>query len=283
MHEVTIDNIGIGVSDVDRSLAFYERLGFVLSSRSERGATVALGACTLFLFPSSAAGARLRSGDPLANPPGLDHLSFAVDDIDAAHQLLTGAGLLFDSEPSDTTWGARAAALRDPDGTSIFLLSWRSAGITDERALDVLRRYLDTLQAHPSAAQMLAADIVTKDFETGFVDGLIWRGLDGLHDFLSQRDGFFDERHDLREILGAIVPLSDREVGLRTRLEFALRRWSAPSPTSEAFTGQAYHRWRLRDDGNGTWRVAAQLVERFDQLNDGAQRLFATPAEGLNR
>jgi hypothetical protein len=29
--------------------------------------------------------------------------------------------------------------------------------------------------------------------------------------------------------------------------------------------------------------VAAQIVERFEDLNDNAARLFATPAEGLNR
>jgi hypothetical protein len=29
--------------------------------------------------------------------------------------------------------------------------------------------------------------------------------------------------------------------------------------------------------------VAAQMVERFADLNDNAERLFATPDEGLNR
>jgi hypothetical protein len=33
----------------------------------------------------------------------------------------------------------------------------------------------------------------------------------------------------------------------------------------------------------GQWRVAAQLVERFDDLNANASRLLATPAQGLNR
>jgi hypothetical protein len=34
---------------------------------------------------------------------------------------------------------------------------------------------------------------------------------------------------------------------------------------------------------DGEWRVAAQMVERFDDLNENSQRLFATPEEGLNR
>jgi hypothetical protein len=31
------------------------------------------------------------------------------------------------------------------------------------------------------------------------------------------------------------------------------------------------------------WRVAAQMVERFADLNDNSELLFATPEEGLNR
>jgi len=78
------------------------------------------------------------------------------------------------------------------------------------------------------------------------------------------------------------APRSADEVDMRTRLEFFLRRWEAPSPTSEEFTGSCFHSWVLRRSGDGRWRVAAQIVERFDDLNDNAARLFATPAEGLN-
>ena len=62
----------------------------------------------------------------------------------------------------------------------------------------------------------------------------------------------------------------------------SLRRWEAPSPVSEEFTGKCFHTWRVRvvDD---EWRVAAQMVERFTDLNDNAKRLFATPEEGLDR
>jgi hypothetical protein len=72
------------------------------------------------------------------------------------------------------------------------------------------------------------------------------------------------------------------EVHARTRLEFFLRRWDAPSPTSEEFTGSCFHIWRARRMPD-RWRVAAQMVERFEDLNDNAERLFATPDEGLNR
>jgi hypothetical protein len=69
---------------------------------------------------------------------------------------------------------------------------------------------------------------------------------------------------------------------LKTRLEFFLRRLEAPSPTSEEFTGSAFHTWVLRRV-SGRWRVAAQIVDGFADLNENAARLFATPEEGLNR
>ena len=71
------------------------------------------------------------------------------------------------------------------------------------------------------------------------------------------------------------------DVEARTRLRFFLRRWQSPSPVSEEFTGACFHLWRVRDV-DGEWRVAAQMVERFEDLNDNAERLFATPDAGLN-
>jgi hypothetical protein len=151
--------------------------------------------------------------------------------------------------------------------------------LTETEMLEVLGCYLGLLQTHPSAEEMMA-EVLTEDFETGFVGGFIWSGLDGLRDFLHQRDGFFDESHQVKEVLGSPV-LDGDEIHLKTRLEFFLRRWKAPSPTSEEFTGSALHTWHLRQV-HPQWRVAAQLVNGFDDLNENAKRLFATPDEGLN-
>lgn len=152
--------------------------------------------------------------------------------------------------------------------------------MTEAELRELLSEYLTLLQRHPSAQEFMRA-VLTEDFETGFEGGFTWKGLDGLSDFLSQREGFFDEKHTIKDVL-AMEETSDREVRARTRLEFFLRRWQAPSPTSEEFTGSCFHHWRLRA-GPDRWRVAAQIVERFEDLNDNAQRLFATPDEGLNR
>jgi len=152
--------------------------------------------------------------------------------------------------------------------------------MSEQELRGLLAEYLGLLQRHPAAEEMMAA-VLTEDFETGFVDGKLWKGIDGLRDFLSQREGFFDESHLVKDVLELDQP-SEEEVSARTRLEFFLRRWEAPSATSEEFTGSCFHTWRLRREPD-RWRVAAQIVERFADLNDKSKRLFATPDEGLNR
>ena len=48
------------------------------------------------------------------------------------------------------------------------------------------------------------------------------------------------------------------------------------------FTGQVWHTWRMRrEPSEDRWRIAAQIVDGFAQLNDNAATLFGAPAEGL--
>jgi hypothetical protein len=152
--------------------------------------------------------------------------------------------------------------------------------ISEAELREVLAAYLGELQRHPSAEEMMAA-ILTDDFETGFVGGQIWKGLDGLRDFLGQRAGFFDEHHEVKDVL-ELEGVSDREAEAKTRLEFFLRGPEGPDKPSREYTGSAFHTWRVRLV-DGKWRVAAQLVDGFDDLNDNARELFSTPDEGLKR
>jgi capsid protein len=151
--------------------------------------------------------------------------------------------------------------------------------LTDEQLVDVLQHYLTILQGHPSADEMMG-EILTEDFQTGFIGGQVWKGIDGLRDFLSQRQGVFDEKHTIKELLDRGE--DDEDLTARTRLEFFLRSWKAPSPVSEEYTGKCIHHWRVREV-DGDWRVAAQMVEGFEDLNENSKQLFATPDEGLNR
>jgi len=119
-----IDNIGICTTDLTRSVRFYERLGFSEAYRNDRGVMMAAGPVHLFLF-------QVRRPDPapvgrelglFGNPPGLDHISFAVTDIDALYAELCKAGVAFAGPPEDQSWGARMVGLKDPDGNNLYLL-----------------------------------------------------------------------------------------------------------------------------------------------------------------
>jgi SnoaL-like domain len=156
-----------------------------------------------------------------------------------------------------------------------------TAEALDEASVrEALDAYLSMLQTHPTADEMIGV-VLTADFETGFAGGHLWEGREGLADFLSQREGFFDERHELKEIIDW-RQTSDAEAEAKTRLEFFLRSWKPPAPKSSEYTGDALHSWRLRREED-RWLVAAQIVDGFEDLNDNAQTLFATPDSGLNR
>ena len=119
-----IDNIGVGVSDLDRALDFYRRLGFEVVEQEEEtpSATLQAGGVRLWVFRGRGGQSARRESDSAANPPGLDHVSLWVEDVDVAYESLHAEGVEFESEPADQPWGARATSLVDPDGTRIFLL-----------------------------------------------------------------------------------------------------------------------------------------------------------------
>lgn len=158
---------------------------------------------------------------------------------------------------------------------------------------DTVERYFDLLQAHASAERM-REESVTHDFRTGFVDGLVWQGEEGLRDFLAARAEFFDESRTVEQMSMPEL-LSEGCWSVHTRLDFSLRRRSGGAPMSDTLTGKAFHLWEFApapgradaaDAPSGVpgdeWRVAAQLVEGFAALDDNARRLFSRPAFGLN-
>jgi len=119
-----IDNIGICAIDLFRSVAFYETLGFSEAYRNDRGIMMAAGTVQLFLFATQHADAMPvgRNLGLFGNPPGIDHLSFTVSDVDALYRKLRATGVAIDDAPEDQSWGARMVGLRDPDGNNLYLL-----------------------------------------------------------------------------------------------------------------------------------------------------------------
>jgi hypothetical protein len=92
---------------------------------------------------------------------------------------------------------------------------------------------------------------------------------------------FFDESHDVLQLIN-VTRADEHSIQAQTRLRFFLRRHQQGAATSEEFTGQVWHTWRLRrEPSEGRWRIAAQIVDGFAQLNDNAATLFGAPTEGL--
>ncbi|HEV8712857.1 MAG TPA: VOC family protein [Candidatus Binatia bacterium] len=124
-----IDNVGVAVTDLARSVAFYEKLGFTKGYDYEadvKGCTMNAGSAVLFLFQTKQANPQTVKRDPslAQNPPGLDHISFAVEDVNQIYTELKAKGVSFLGEPADQDWGARLVGLKDPDGTNLYFLQY---------------------------------------------------------------------------------------------------------------------------------------------------------------
>jgi catechol 2,3-dioxygenase-like lactoylglutathione lyase family enzyme len=123
-----IDNIGVAVRDVSKAAAFFaEALGLATTvdlAGSPPSAQVSVGAQYLYLFQTTSQIAPAGRGfDLVANPQGLDHLSFTVDDIDETYAELRDRGVAFAGEPQTVeAWGLRLVGFRDPDGNCYYLV-----------------------------------------------------------------------------------------------------------------------------------------------------------------
>ena len=122
-------HVGMTVSNVDRSLAFYVGLlGLTLVDRrpGTQGDEVCFvdgGGCMLELIgPSTGA---LSAEDVAVGRAGLLHLTFRVEDVDATVDAVRAAGAEIVEGPRDAynkTMARRVAFCRDPDGILVEFL-----------------------------------------------------------------------------------------------------------------------------------------------------------------
>jgi lactoylglutathione lyase len=117
--------VGYRVSDLERSLAFYQALGYRELGRVELPDDSRLSALS---FPDEAAVTLELVHRPDAGavePGGFDHLAIQVDDLALTLTQLSDAGL----EPGPPELpggqdGPRTSWLTDPDGYRIELVQW---------------------------------------------------------------------------------------------------------------------------------------------------------------
>ena len=119
-----IDVIGLVVSDMGKSLAFYRRLGFAIPPEAdgEPHVEAALAGGLRLAWDTIET---IRSFDPEWSPPaGSQHISlaFACTDpaeVDRVYASFVGAGYVGHLEPWDAFWGQRYATVHDPDGNGV--------------------------------------------------------------------------------------------------------------------------------------------------------------------
>lgn len=123
LNEISFDNIGIAVTDLDRTADFYRTIGFGVTVRDGQSATAEAGSARLFIFRARSAGVFPKR--PLGmddSDPGIDHISFAVPDVDQVAATLGAAGVEIESGPIDQPWGRRTITVLDPDGIRLWFL-----------------------------------------------------------------------------------------------------------------------------------------------------------------
>jgi catechol 2,3-dioxygenase-like lactoylglutathione lyase family enzyme len=123
-----MDAVGIVVSDMTKSLAFYRLLGLPVPEDAEGQphVEIALPGGTRLLLDTEET---IRSFHPQWQPAsgaGRIGLAFALPDaaaVDAAFAEITTAGYHGELIPFDAFWGQRYATVLDPDGTGVDLFA----------------------------------------------------------------------------------------------------------------------------------------------------------------
>ncbi|GAA1040620.1 VOC family protein [Virgisporangium ochraceum] len=126
-------HLGLRVTDLDRSLAFYTAVGYtVLGTVPETG----FGSLTMLKLPDDPFASLELVHDaarPVTDIGAVNHLVIQVDDLDAA---IAGfaANDVTAEPPADLGPGMRTSWLTDPDGYRIELVQWppgHPAGMTE--------------------------------------------------------------------------------------------------------------------------------------------------------
>ena len=118
-----LDYVVLVVEDLDRSLAFYrDHLGLSLRHRAGNFAQLETGRTRFGLFTRAAMAEALHQElEPPTVGQAAFELGFKVEDVDAAWNELTAAGVPGVTPPETRPWGQRTAYVRDPDGNLVEL------------------------------------------------------------------------------------------------------------------------------------------------------------------
>lgn len=109
---MNLNQVTVPSSDIERSIAFYQKLGLELIVKSPHYAR--------FLCPDGNATFSVHLAEELPAGAGVS-VYFECENLDQTVENLCAAGMLFDVLPKDQTWLWREAYLKDPDGNQLIL------------------------------------------------------------------------------------------------------------------------------------------------------------------
>ena len=124
--KLTLDVVGLVVTDMATTLAFYRRLGLEIPAEADSAphAEVPLPGGLRLTFDSVEV---MTSFDPeFTLAPGGASLAFLADSpqsVDKTYQELMAAGYHGHLAPWDAFWGQRYAVVHDPDGHTVDLFA----------------------------------------------------------------------------------------------------------------------------------------------------------------
>ncbi|OBG40354.1 VOC family protein [Mycobacterium sp. E3198] len=132
--DVSFCHLVIGVSDMDRALAFYrDALGMdvvfetlisgepfdaVLHAKKKQEGRVVGGLLGGLMVESLSLGAKPTADEPRRTATGIHNVSLSVRDLDDTHRRLSAAGCTPDQDPFEIG-GVRMFFVKDPDGTPV--------------------------------------------------------------------------------------------------------------------------------------------------------------------
>ena len=127
MPKLKIDAIAVSSTDMHKSVAFYELLGFEFGEwdSDDHVEPITNDGDVRLMIDSAALMEKLNGAAP--TPP--NHSAFAMlcespADVDEVYGAVIAAGHKGTTEPWDAFWGQRYATVVDPDGYKIDLFAW---------------------------------------------------------------------------------------------------------------------------------------------------------------
>ncbi|MCJ9428300.1 VOC family protein [Kordiimonas marina] len=109
-----LNQVTLGATDLDASIAFYRTLGLRLIVHSNDH-------YARFELPNGKATFSLHKVEGDSTNTGTGLVYFEVPDVDAEVKRLEAEGIRFEAQPTDQRWLWREAYLRDPAGNRLCL------------------------------------------------------------------------------------------------------------------------------------------------------------------